>query len=218
MSAAAAPRLTRELSVAEGTSGPRANRRDVDHTALGRTACQVYGALCDCLDYSRYTGLVWPRVGTLARRLHITERTVQRGLEELVLSGWIGTPCGDVGGSREGLLYHLHPNGKSCLFCVAAARTLNQRGKRPSASATGDILTPHQGTGDTMTPVVATGDKVSPVRVDLDSNEIASTGDKSTPVETPRGDILAARGDKNDSAYKERRSLKTLSVSGHVKA
>jgi hypothetical protein len=193
MSAVPFPRLARKPPSAEGTGEPRAHRRDVENSPLKRTACQVYGALCDCLDHSRYTGLVWPKSETLARRLHITVRTVQRGLEELVSAGWVGTPCGDSGGSREGVLYHLHPNGTPCLFCLAAARTLNQRCK-PSAPE-------------------STGDNSSPVQMAQDFQRIPLRGDKSSPIPRTTGDILAATGDKNADAYKERRFLMSSSKS-----
>ena len=110
-------------------SGPRrAHRRDVENSPLKRSACQLYGALCDCLDHTSYTGLAWPKVDTLARRMKVTSRTVQRALDDLMSAGWIGTPFGDAGGPREGVTYHLHPDGKPCLFCVAAERTISQRG------------------------------------------------------------------------------------------
>lgn len=168
-----------------------AHKRDVDAASLKRSAAQLYGALCDCLDHSAYTGLVWPKVETLARRMRVTVRTVQRALEELTASGWIGTPFGDAGGAREGVQYHLHPEGRACLFCVAAARTLNRRGTVADKGRTGDKTSPVPN---------ATGDKLSSV-----------TGDISSPVSGPTGDILAARGDIFDTSYKERRSLKNLS-------
>ena len=167
------------------------NKRDVESAPLKRSAAQLYGALCDCVDHSAYTALVWPKVPTLARRMKVTVRTVQRALEELSAAGWIGTPFGDAGGAREGVVYHLHPDGGACLFCVAAARTINQRSKVPANVSTGDKKSPLVNTTD---------DKLTPV-----------TGDISSPVSKPTGDILAARGDIFDSAYKERTSLRNLS-------
>jgi hypothetical protein len=86
---------------------------------------ELYGALCDCLDHATYTGLAWPKVDTLARRMKVASRTVQRALDDLREECWIGTPFGNAGGSREGVVHHLHPDGKPCLFCVAA-RTISQ--------------------------------------------------------------------------------------------
>jgi DNA-binding MarR family transcriptional regulator len=143
------------------------------------------------VDHSAYTALVWPKVPTLARRMKVTVRTVQRALEELAAEGWIGTPFGDAGGAREGVVYHLHPDGRACLFCVAAARTINQRTQLPVNVSTGDKKSPLLNTTD---------DKLTPV-----------TGDISSPVSKPTGDILAATGDIFDSAYKERTSLRNLS-------
>ena len=175
-------------------SGPRrAHRRDVENSPLKRTACQLYGVLCDCLDHTAYSGLAWPKVETLARRMKVTSRTVQRALGDLTSAGWIGTPFGDEGGARDGIVYHLHPDGKPCLFCVAADRTVNQRGKPPEPDSTGDKKSPViQPTGDILTPV---------------------TPDKMSPLSAPTGDILAATGDIFDSAYKEMNSLKNLSKS-----
>jgi hypothetical protein len=167
----------------------RAQRRDVETSALKRTACQLYGTLCDCLDHSVYTGLAWPKVETLARRLKVSIRTVQRGLDDLLATGWIGTPFGDGGGSREGVVYHLHPDAKSCLFCIAAARTLNQQG--------------HARTGAIPAPVShSTGAKFTSV-----------TDAKMAAVPGPTGANLSRRGDIFDCAYKERHSLITISKS-----
>ena len=203
MSAAAVPRLARKPPAMQGVGEARAHRKDVEKSRLKRTACQVYGALCDCLDHSRYTGLVWPKIDTLARRLHVTVRTIQRGLEELLSSGWIGTPCGDAGGAREGVLYHLHPGGTPCLFCLAADRTINQRRRKSMTDETGDILT----------PVRATGDKSSPRPTPTNQPALPATDDFLSPVTTATGVILAATGDKNAAAYKERRFLRNLSKS-----
>jgi DNA-binding MarR family transcriptional regulator len=171
----------------------RAHRRDVENSPLKRTACQLYGALCDCLDHSAYTGLAWPKIDTLARRMKVTSRTVQRALDDLTAAGWIGTPFGDAGGPREGVTYHLHPDGKPCLFCVAAARTISQRGWAHAPNSTGDKKSPvTEATGDILTPV---------------------TPDNLSPLPVPTGDILAATGDIFDSAYKEKNSLSNLSKS-----
>jgi hypothetical protein len=133
--------ISKKPPASEG--GPRrAHRRDVENSALKRTACQLYGALCDCLDHGAYTGLAWPKIDTLARRMKVTNRTVQTALKDLNLAGWIGTPFGDAGGTREGVVYHLHPDGKPCLFCVAADRTVNQRGRTLERHWTGEEISP----------------------------------------------------------------------------
>ena len=180
-------------------SGPRrAHRRDVENSPLKRSACQLYGALCDCLDHTSYTGLAWPKVDTLARRMKVTSRTVQRALDDLTTAGWIGTPFGDAGGPREGVTYHLHPDGKPCLVCVAAARTISQRGRAHALNSTGDKKSPvTQATGDILTPV---------------------TPDNLSPLAAPTGDILAATGDIFDSAYKEKNSLSNLPKSSSAPA
>ncbi len=166
----------------------RARPRDVFQTSLGRSAAQLYSVLCDAVDCAGpYTALAWPKIATLAKRMKVAERTVQRALRELSDSGWVGTPFGDTGGPQDGAVYHLHPTGKHCLFCQAAARTLNQRGRPTSSRITGDILAP---TGDTMSPVL------SPV-----------TSPELTPQPATTGDILAATGDIFDSAYKEKNPL-----------
>jgi hypothetical protein len=122
--------------------------------------------------------------------MKVTSRTVQRALNDLMGAGWIGTPFGDAGGPREGVTYHLHPDGKPCLFCVAAARTISQRGGGAGANSTGDKKSPvTQATGDILTPV---------------------TPDNLSPLAAPTGDILAATGDIFDSAYKEMNSLSNL--------
>jgi DNA-binding MarR family transcriptional regulator len=181
--------ISKKPPASEG--GPRrAHRRDVENSPLKRSACQLYGALCDCLDYTSYTGLAWPKVDTLARRMKVTSRTVQRALDDLIGAGWIGTPFGDAGGPREGVTYHLHPDGKLCLFCVAAARTISQRGGAHAPNSTGDKKSPvTQATGDILTPV---------------------TPDNLPPLPAPTGDILAATGDIFDSTYKEKNSLSNL--------
>jgi len=74
--------------------------------------------------------------------MKVTARTVQTALKDLTLAGWIGTPFGDAGGSREGVVYHLHPDGKSCLFCTAAERTVNQRGRTQERHWTGEEISP----------------------------------------------------------------------------
>ncbi len=141
--------ITKKPASSEG-GARRAHRRDVENSPLKRSACQLYGALCDCLDHTSYTGLAWPKVDTLARRMKVTSRTVQRALDDLMAAGWIGTPFGDAGGPREGITYHVHPDGKPCLFCVAAARTISQRGGGAHApNSTGDKKSPvTQATGD----------------------------------------------------------------------
>jgi len=175
-------------------NGPRrAHRRDVEKSSLKRTACQLYGALCDCIDHTAYSGLAWPKVDTLARRMKVTNRTVQMALKDLTSAGWIGTPFGDAGGAREGVVYHLHPDGKPCLFCVAADRTLNQRGRTQE----------RHGTGEEISPLIpATGEISAPV-----------TPENSSPVPAPTGEVFAATGEIFDSAYKEYSSLSNLSKS-----
>jgi Helix-turn-helix domain len=169
----------------------RAHRRDVERSPLKRTACQLYGALCDCLDQSTYTGLAWPKVETLARRLKVSPRTVQRGLDDLLSNGWIGTPVGDSGGAGNAAIYHLHSEGRSCLFCTAAARTISQRG---AWSRKGDRVTPFSKNKK--------GDSLSPPK-----------DDKLSPLPAPKGDSLAKKDDIFDRAYKERHSLMTFSKS-----
>jgi hypothetical protein len=171
----------------------RAHRRDVENSPLKRTACQLYGALCDCLDYSAYTGLAWPKIDTLARRMKVTARTVQTAVKDLILAGWIGTPFGDAGGAREGVVYHLHPDGQPCLFCVAAERTMNQRGRAPDRGLTGEEISPL---------IPATGEISAPV-----------TPENSSPVPAPTGESFAATGEIFDGAYKEYSSLSNLSKS-----
>jgi hypothetical protein len=139
------------------------------------------------LDHSVYTGLAWPKVETMARRLKVSIRTVQRGLDDLLATGWIGTPFG--GGSREGVVYHLHPDAKPCLFCIAPARTLNHRGHARTGAITPPVSHP-------------TGAKLTSV-----------TDAKMAAVPGPTGDILSKRGDIFDGAYKERHSLITISKS-----
>ncbi len=168
----------------------RAHRRDVENSPLKRTACQLYGALCDCLDHSAYTGLAWPKIDTLARRMKVTARTVQTALKDLTWAGWIGTPFGDAGGAREGVVYHLHPNGTPCLFCVAADRTVNQRGRTPDPRLTGEEISPL---------VPATGEVSAPV-----------TPENSSPVPAPTGESFAATGEIFNGAYKEYSSLSNL--------
>jgi hypothetical protein len=112
--------------------------------------------------------------------------------------GWIGTPFGDAGGPREGVTYHLHPDGKPCLFCVAAARTISQRVWAHAPNSTGDKKSPvTQATGDILTPV---------------------TPDNLSPLPAPTGDILAATGDIFDRAYKEMNSLSNLPKSSTTTA
>ena len=176
----------------------RAHRRDVENSPLKRTACQLYGALCDCLDHTAYTGLAWPKVDTLARRMKVTPRTVQTALKDLTFAGWIGAPFGDTGGAREGVVYHLHPDGKPCLFCIAADRTVNQRGRSLDRHLTGEEISPL---------IPATGDVFAPV-----------TPENSSPVATPTGEIFAATGEISDSAYKEYSSLSNLSKSSTTTA
>ena len=168
----------------------RAHRRDVENSPLKRTAGQLYGALCDCLDHGAYTGLAWPKIDTLARRMKVTARTVQTAVKDLTLAGWIGTPLGDAGGAREGVVYHLHPDGKPCLFCVAADRTVNQRGRTPDRRLTGEEISPL---------IPATGEIPAPV-----------TPENSSPVPALTGEVFAATGEISDSAYKEYSSLSNL--------
>jgi hypothetical protein len=130
--------------------------------------------------------------------MKVTSRTVQRALDDLMAAGWIGTPFGDAGGPREGVTYHLHPDGKPCLFCVAAARTISQRGGAHALNSTGDKKSPvTQATGDSLTPV---------------------TLDNLSPLSAPTGDILAATGDIFNSAYKEKNSLRNLPKSSSTAA
>jgi hypothetical protein len=171
----------------------RAHRRDVENSPLKRTACQLYGALCDCLDHSAYTGLAWPKIDTLARRMKVTARTVQTALKDLTWAGWIGTPFGDTGGAREGVVYHLHPDGQPCLFCVAADRTVNQRGRTPDRHLTGEEISPL---------IAPTGEISAPV-----------TPENSSPVPALTGEVFAATGEIFDRAYKEYSSLSNLSKS-----
>lgn len=100
---------------------------DIRKAPLSRTAKQVWNGLCE--HRNKISGLSWPKVSTLAEELSINERTVQRGLEELLIAGWVGTPFGDRGGLYKGIEYHLHPSGIPCLFCSAAVRTIIQRGR-----------------------------------------------------------------------------------------
>jgi hypothetical protein len=73
------------------------------------------------VDYAGLDALVAREIGK--RRLYRIPLRI-----DITAAGWIGTPFGDAGGPREGVTYHLHPDGKPCLFCVAAARTISQRG------------------------------------------------------------------------------------------
>jgi len=181
--------ISKEPPASEG-GARRAHRRDVEKSPLKRTACQLYGALCDCLDHTAYTGLAWPKVDTLARRMKVTARTVQTALKDLTWAGWIGTPFGDTGGAREGVVYHLHPDGEPCLFCVAADRTVNQRGRTPDRQLTGEEISPL---------IPTTGEISAPV-----------TPENSSPVPAPTGEVFAATGEIFDSAYKEYSSLSNL--------
>lgn len=115
------------------SSGPvplRAPRQafqdDVFQSDLSRNARQTWGALCEHQNRRQYTGVVWPKVDTLAKEMGVSIRTVQRGLSELKKANWIGTPCGSQGGASNGTQYHLHPDQKPCMFCQAAARTLDR--------------------------------------------------------------------------------------------
>ena len=189
--------ISKKPPASEG--GPRrAHRRDVENSPLKRTAGQLYGALCDCLDHGAYTGLAWPKIDTLARRMKVTARTVQTAVKHLTLAGWIGTPFGDAGGAREGVVYHLHPDGKPCLFCVAADRTVNQRGRSPDRRLTGEESSPL---------VSVTGEISAPV-----------TPENSSPVPALTGESFAATGEIFDSAYKEYSSLSNLSKSSTTTA
>ena len=122
--------------------------------------------------------------------MKVTARTVQTALKDLTLAGWIGTPFGDAGGAREGVVYHLHPDGKPCLFCVAADRTVNQRGRTPDRRLTGEEISPL---------IPATGEIPAPV-----------TPENSSPVPALTGEVFAATGEISDSAYKEYSSLSNL--------
>jgi hypothetical protein len=122
--------------------------------------------------------------------MKVTARTVQTALKDLTWAGWIGTPFGDAGGAREGVVYHLHPNGTPCLFCVAADRTVNQRGRTPDPRLTGEEISPL---------VPATGEVSAPV-----------TPENSSPVPAPTGESFAATGEIFNGAYKEYSSLSNL--------
>jgi hypothetical protein len=130
--------------------------------------------------------------------MKVTARTVQTAVRHLTLAGWIGTPFGDAGGAREGVVYHLHPDGKPCLFCVAADRTVNHRGRAHDRRLTGEEIS---------RLIPATGENSAPV-----------TPENSSPVPALTGEIFAATGEISDSAYKEYSSLSNLSKSSTTTA
>jgi hypothetical protein len=130
--------------------------------------------------------------------MKVTARTVHTALKDLALVGWIGTPFGDAGGTREGVVYHLHPDGNPCMFCVAADRTVNQRGRTPDRHLTGEEISPL---------ISATGEISAPV-----------TPENSSPLPALTGEVFPATGEISDSAYKEYSSLSNLPKSSTTTA
>jgi hypothetical protein len=156
---------------------------DVMRSSLSRTAREVWTSLCNHVNAD---GFAWPCVATIARECAISERTAQRGLAELREQNWVCAPEGHAGGRQRAVKYHLHRNGKPCSFGSQEKVKMQTAGPAGKVKRGGG----REGKGDIVSPFT--------------SNE--------TVTETPeKGDNLSVKGDKNDGAYKEEPSVRTIS-------
>ncbi len=156
---------------------------DVMRSSLSRNARSVWTSLCNHCDAD---GLAFPREVTIASECAVSERTVRRGLKELLENQWICLPNGDAGGRpprdrardlQSRVKYHLHPNG---VGCALPQRELKQRSaaiKRRQKVDSVSSFSPQKGGQICFERWTSTTEKV----------------------------------DKTDSAYKEERSLRTIS-------